>query len=146
MATEIDEAWDEIERRRGAGWILLAAALLIVSGCFKIWDAVWAFRYDDDLAEPLQTVLFEHDLAAWGWMWLLLGIGLIASGVAVVGGSQWGRWFGIGAAVVAMLGNYSWIFDHPNSTLLTQLLLLAVIYGLLVYGGRPTYENIQQSS
>ena len=46
-------------------------------------------------------MLFENDLAAWGWVWLVLGVLLIAAGLAVLRGAQWARWFGIIAASFA---------------------------------------------
>jgi hypothetical protein len=50
--------------------LAFAAALLAVSGIFKIFDALWAFKYDDDVSEEVQTVVFERDLTSWvgcGW-------------------------------------------------------------------------------
>ena len=53
-------------------WLAFAAALLAVSGVFKILDALWAFKYDDDVSQEVQTVLFERDLTSWGWVWLVV--------------------------------------------------------------------------
>lgn len=141
--TEIDEVWDDTGPTRGAGWLSFAGALLILSGGFKIWDALWAFKYDNVIAEEIQTVLFERDPVAWGWMWLVSGIVLIAAGIAVVGGARWAKWIGIAAASVAIILNYSWMFVQPVWSLFTQGVLLAVIYALLVYGGRPNNGTIQ---
>ena len=134
-----DEAWTE-SRPRGTGWLSLAAALLVCSGIFKVFDAIWAFKYDDDIPEGLQTILFEDDLAAWGWLWLILGAALVAAGLGVIKSSQWARWFGIAAAGVAAVLNYSWIFFQPLWAILNVTLAICVIYALAAYGGRPTRE------
>jgi hypothetical protein len=120
---------------RAAGWLSFAAALLVVSGIFKILDALWAFKYDDDVSDEVQTVLFENDLASWGWVWLGVGIILILAGFAVVSGSQWARWVGIVAASLAAISFLPWIYYQPLWTILSVTLAVLVIYALAAYGG-----------
>ena len=120
---------------RAAGWLSFAAALLVVSGIFKILDSLWAFKYDDDVSDEVQTVLFENDLASWGWVWLGVGIILILAGFAVVSGSQWARWVGIVAASLAAISFLPWIYYKPLWTILSVTLAVLVIYALAAYGG-----------
>jgi hypothetical protein len=61
---------------RSSGWLAFAAAMLAIGGAFKVFDALWAFKYDDDFPQ-LQTILFERDLTAWGWVWLVVGVLLL---------------------------------------------------------------------
>jgi hypothetical protein len=121
---------------RAAGWLSFAAAVLVVSGVFKILDALWAFKYDDDVSEEVQTVLFENDLESWGWVWLVVGIVLILAGFAVVSGAQWARWVGIVAASLAAMAFLPWIYYKPLWTILSVTLAVLVIYALAAYGGR----------
>jgi hypothetical protein len=107
----------------------------VVSGVFKILDALWAFKYDDDVSDEVQTVLFENDLASWGWVWLGVGIILILAGFAVVSGSQWARWVGIVAASLAAISFLPWIYYKPLWTILSVTLAVLVIYALAAYGG-----------
>ena len=130
-----DQNW-EAARRRRAGWLAFAATLLVMSGGFKVLDALWAFKFDDDIKDEMQTVLFAHDPGAWGWLWLVLGVLLIAAGFAVAKGAQWARWFGVVVAGVSLLFNYVWIYFQPIWTLVSTGVLLAVLYALIVYGGR----------
>lgn len=120
---------------RGVKWLAFAAALLAVSGIFKILDALWAFKYDDDFSKPMKTVLFENDLRSWGWVWLAVGILLIAAGLAVVTGAEWARWVGIVAASVAAISFLPWIYYEPLWTILSVTLAVLVIYALAAYGG-----------
>ena len=87
----MDQAATVEPSQRGAGWISFAATMLVASGMFKILDAFWAFKFDDDQSEPVQTVLFADDLAAWGWLWLIVGVVLVAVGFAVMARAQWAR-------------------------------------------------------
>jgi hypothetical protein len=125
----------------GTGWLTFAASLLVVSGAFKIFDALWAFKYDDDVSEEVQTILFENDLQAWGWVWLVVGIVLILAGFAVLSGAQWARWFGVLAGTVAAISFMPWIYYQPLWTILSVTLAIMVVYALVTYGGRqvPQY-------
>jgi hypothetical protein len=135
--SEIDRMYNESRSTKlGVGWLAFAASLLVISGIFKILDAIWAWKYDDEVSESVQTIVFERDLAAWGWIWLLLGILLIVAGFAVVKGMEWARWFGIVVLAVAAIANYSWIVWAPLWTLVLEGIYAAAIYGLMVYGGR----------
>jgi len=121
---------------RAVGWLAFAGTLLVISGAFKILDALWAFKYDDEVSDEVQTVLFEGDLASWGWVWLAVGVVLILAGIAVVSGSEWARWFGIFVAAVAAISFLPWIYYQPLWTILSVTLAMLVIYALATYGGR----------
>jgi hypothetical protein len=135
--SEIDRMYNKARTTNlGTGWLTLAASLLVISGIFKILDAIWAFKYDDDVPDGLQTIIFDRNLSAWGWIWLPLGILLIVGGFAIVKGKEWGRWFGVVVLAIAAITNYSWVRFAPFWTLVLEGIYLAAIYGLLVYGGR----------
>jgi hypothetical protein len=114
--------------------------LLILGGSFKIIDALWAFKYDDDLSEGVQTVIFERDLAVWGWVWLVLGFGLIAAGFALLRGAEWARWVAMVVAAVAAFVSFTWIFYQPLWAILSVTISMLVFYALAVYG-RPAWEG-----
>jgi hypothetical protein len=120
----------------GAGWLLFAAAMLITAGVFRILDAFWAFKYDDEISDQVQTIVFENDLGAYGWVWLLLGILLIAAGFAIGNGAQWARWIGIIAGAVLAISSMSWIYFQPFWSFVGVTMGILVVYALSVYGGR----------
>jgi hypothetical protein len=110
--------------------------MLFISAGFKIFDALWAFKYDDNLSLSVQTVVFERDLTAWGWVWLVVGIGLLVAAICLVTGSEWARWVGIIAAAIAAISFMPWIYYQPLWTILSVTLAVLVIYALVAYGGR----------
>jgi hypothetical protein len=122
--------------REGAGWLTFAATMLILAGVFKILDALYAFKYDDALSEELQTIVFARDPVAWGWTWLVVGIVLIAAGIAVLRGAEWARWVGVVAAAVAAVVSSLLIFVQPFWALVGILLSILVIQSLATYGGK----------
>ncbi|HEX8803631.1 MAG TPA: hypothetical protein VF743_05545, partial [Acidimicrobiales bacterium] len=94
---------DAVEGRRGEGWLLFAAVIMVTAGVMRVLDALWAFDKDDEVSERLQVVIFDDNLAAYGWLWLIVGVLLIVAGFAVLSGAPWARWFGIVMAGVAAI-------------------------------------------
>lgn len=126
-------------QRRGEGWLLFSAVVMITAGIMRILDALWAFDKDDEISEELQVVLWEDGLAAYGWLWLAVGVLLIAAGLGVLSGAEWARWFGIVVAALGAISAFLWIYVFPIWSLVGALVAFAVIYGLATYGGRgPT--------
>jgi hypothetical protein len=126
--------------RRAFGWLSFAATLLIIAGIFKILDAIWAFKYDDDITEDLQTIFLDSDPAAWGWIWLVTGVLLIVAGFGVLRGSQAARWFGIAAASLSAVVGYMWIFFRPLWAIVAVSLSMVVVFSLGEFGGRHRDE------
>ena len=85
---------------QGNGWIIYSAIMLIVVGFSSIANAIWAWRYSDTVAD---VVVFEDDLAVWGWIFMIFGVVMIVAGLGVFNRAQWARWTGI---VVICVGVY----------------------------------------
>ena len=137
----MEQAYDTSYREpKGTGWIVFAGSLLVVSGVFKIFDALWAFKYDDQVNKEVQTIVFQRDLTSWGWVWLVVGIVLILAGFAVVSRAQWARWLGIVVASLAAISFLPWIYFQPLWTILSVTLAILVVYALAAYGG-PEYRT-----
>jgi hypothetical protein len=134
--SHIDRDRSPVVDSRGTGWLAFAATLMLLSGVFKIFDAFWAFKYDSELSETVETVVLEGNLAAWGWVWLVVGVVLVAAGVAVARGAEWARWVGIVVAGITVALAVTWIFFQPLWAILTVTLGILVIFALAVYGGR----------
>lgn len=116
---------------KGSGWLTYSGIMLIIAGAVSIFDAIWAFRYDDTIVD---LVFLEENLAAWGVIWLILGAVLIGAGFAVMNKTPWARWTGIVAAGFAIVSNLSWAQVQPQQGLIGALLAALVVYGLAVYG------------
>jgi hypothetical protein len=120
--------------QRGAGWLLFAAVILIMSGVMRIIDALWAFD-TDDAPDRLRVLLFKDNLDAYGWLWLVVGLLLVAAGFGALAGAEWARVFGIFMAGLAAVTAMLWIYEFPIWSLVSILLSVLVIYALTAYGG-----------
>jgi hypothetical protein len=127
--------------RQGEGWLMFSAIVLVTAGIMRIFDAFWAFDKDDEVEGQLQTLLFDDDLNAYGWVWLIIGILLILAGFSLFSGSELARWFGILMAVVGAVSSMLWIYQFPIWSLTGVIISLLVIYGLAAYGGRSAAQT-----
>ena len=99
-----------------------------------------SFDKDDELGENLQVVVWDDNLAAYGWLWLIIGVLLILAGIGVWRGSEWARWFGIGMAAISAITSFLWIYAFPIWALVSSMISFLVIYALAAYGGRSVDE------
>jgi hypothetical protein len=115
----------------GGGWVGFAAILLIVAGTMQFLDGLWAIRTQDTAVDAL---FWNNNLEAWGWLYLLLGIGLIATGVFIFQRAAWAYGVGIFVGCIGAVLNIFWIFSYPLASVLLITLNLIVVYALTTYG------------
>ena len=125
-----------VEEEQGSGWLLFAAIVLMVAGIMRVFDAIWAWRYDGVLPDEFQEALFGDDLNTYGWVWFIVGIVLIAAGAVVTQRAQWARWVGVVAGAVLAISAVWWLPIYPVWSLVYVAIGIFVIYGLVAYGGR----------
>lgn len=119
----------------GLGWRFFAGTLLGLAGIMRVFDAIWAFGYHGTLPSNLEGAIFGHSLKTYGWVYLIVGIILLVSSVAIVMGSEVGRWIGIGASAVLAISAIWWMPYYPVSSLMYIGIGILVIYGLVAHGG-----------
>src|SRR3954470_13268720 len=120
---------DEIERTT---WLDLGAMLLFLVGAFNIIDGIAAIS---DSKYVVNQVLFAN-LDTWGWFFLIWGVLQILAGFAILNGTSWGAIVGIVTAFLNAIAQISWIGVNPWWATIAIAIDVAIIYGLLVYGGR----------
>ena len=120
---------------RGHGWVIFASIVLGVAGIMRIFDAIWAFRYHGAVPQNLEDAIFGTSLKTYGWVYLIVGIILILSSLAVMGHSQLGRWVGIAAGAIGAISAIWWMPYYPIWSLTYIALGVFVIYALAAYGG-----------
>ena len=124
------------EARRGTSWVLFAGIMLAT---LAVLNVIWGLAA---LAESKffvtdATYILLTDLRAWGWIALAIGALEFFAAFSIWRGGGFGRWLGIG---VAVLGIVTALLSAPASplwSLVAAALAVLVIYGLAVYGGRP---------
>ena len=118
----------------GYGLVTFAGVMLMIVG---VLNCVYGIAAID------KANVFVHDaryvfgsLSTWGWFLLALGILQLFAAFAIWRGTSWARWFGVGCASVNAILQTMWIPAYPILAMTILALDIAVIYGLLAYGGR----------
>ena len=73
-----------ISRRRGARLVVLRRHMLGIAGIMRLFDSLWAFRYDGPVPDELEGALLGTSLTTYGWDWLIVGLVLLGSSFAVL--------------------------------------------------------------
>ena len=115
------------------GWSTFAAIMLIMIGIFHAFAGIVAIANDTFYVVGREWI-FEFDVTAWGWIHLIGGIAVIASGFGIFSGNVAARTVGVIVAVVSALVNFAWLPYYPVWSGLMIALAVAVIWSLTVHG------------
>ena len=115
------------------GFIVFAGVAMVMIGALHAMQGLVAL-FNDDFYVVGQKWIFEFDLTAWGWIHLLVGIGVVVAGFFVFSGAAWARWVGIGVAAISVLLNFMWLPYYPIWSLVIIALDVLVIWALAVHG------------
>jgi hypothetical protein len=119
--------------RAGSGWIRFAVVMLAVAGSFNVIDGIVALTRSRFYVAGA-TYVFS-DLRTWGWIVLVLGVLQLFAAFTVIGGSEAGRWAGIGAAVLNAIGQLLFLNAYPLWSIAAFAMDVLIVYALSVYGG-----------
>ena len=136
MATQgYDAGYEGI---RGGGWIVFAASMLGLAGTWNTIQGILAVA-DSRVYVGEQTFIFSN-LNTWGWIVMILGILQLFAAFAIIGGSEWARWFGIACAGVNAIGQLAFLPAYPFWAITMFAVDILIIYALAVYGGSRLRE------
>lgn len=117
-----------------AGWIRLGAILMLIIGVIDFFQGLIAIIRGGYYAHPANQVVVV-DTRAWGWILLIWGIVVGATGWGLTLGANWARWAAIFAAslnIIVQLG-FEGGSQHTLWTLTSISLTAIVLYALLVH-------------
>ncbi len=123
----------------GTGWVTFAAVLLGIAGVFNVFDGILAVSKSRFFVEGA-TYVFS-DLNTWGWIVMALGTIQLLAAFAIMSGSSWAQWFGVGVASLNAIGQLMFLPAYPWWALAMFAVDLLVIFALVVYGGARLRET-----
>ena len=116
------------ERLRGV--VIFAAVMAAVVGTMNVISGIAAIT-KDDITESQAKVLFDINITAWGWFWLILGALQVLTAILIFRRSMVGLVMGVlWAAISASLAVFV-IFTYPIWGLVVIGIDMVVIFGLL---------------
>jgi hypothetical protein len=132
--------------RKGGGWIAFAGVLLILSGINTFVNGLWALNASETIKDSFEdTLLFsDKNLDTWGWIYVVIGLVVVAAGIAIFGRAQWARWVGVVVASIGAISAFFWLFN-PNfwvPALVSVTLNVLVLHALISYGDREDATTV----
>jgi len=116
-----------------SGWAAFAGIMMIVVGFFHAFVGLVAI-VDDTFYVVGQEWIFEFDITAWGWIHLIAGVIVVASGFGIFAGNVAARTVGVAVAVVSTLVNFAWLPYYPVWSVLMIAISVCIIWALTVHG------------
>jgi hypothetical protein len=114
-----------------SGWITFAGVAALIAGGYNALSGIAALSDDETLEAQAQEVLFGIDLTTWGWLWLIVGVVQIGTGMLILARNSWGLWLGIAIASLSAMLTAIVIFVFPLWALAVLAIDFLVMYALL---------------
>jgi hypothetical protein len=129
------ELWSGGASYEGAGWIVFAGIMFMVSSMLNVIWGIAAVSNSHFFVGNASYIL--SDLNTWGWVAIGFGALEALAALSIFRGGAFGRWFGIAVASFAIVGAMMSIPAYPIWALVLVTIDILVVYGLAAHGGRP---------
>jgi hypothetical protein len=117
-----------------AGWVRFAAFLMILNGALQAMQGFAALVNPDYYHVTSNGLAVHIDYSAWGWIHLIIGIALFASGMGVLSGRMIARIVGVVFVGLNALTSLIFIEAAPGWGIIMITVDVLVIYSLTVHG------------
>jgi hypothetical protein len=135
-ATQFDRQNDPEVSGWAVGAIAFAATMMTLIGVFQALNGLVAI-FNDDFFVVTRNYTFDLDVTAWGWIHLLVGIAVFATGLGLFARKSWAGVTAIILCMISALTNFFFIPYYPIWSLVVIGLAIWVIWALT----RPSAIN-----
>jgi hypothetical protein len=111
------------------GGITFAACILTLIGAFQVIAGLTAI-FNDNFFVVARNYTFDLDTTAWGWIHLLVGVLMLATGFGLFGRRAWAAVAAIFLALLSAVVNFFFIPYYPFWSILVIALDVWVIWSL----------------
>ena len=132
------QSWNGVtvppEQTGWMGWILFAAAMMIMVGIFHAIQGLVAL-FDDGYYLVSKNGLTVHvDYTTWGWVHIVLGVVLMGTAAGLLAGQMWARIVGVVVALVSSVVNIGFLAAYPIWSMMMIAFDVLVIWAITVHG------------
>jgi len=103
--------------------------MMVIIGLFQFFAGLAAV-VDDDFYVVTPSYAFDLDVAAWGWIHLILGAVMVAAGFALFSRKTWGAVVAVALASLSAVLNFLFIPYYPFWAILVIALDVFVIWSI----------------
>jgi hypothetical protein len=136
------------ERQTGwAGWSWFTAIVILIGGAIEILGGILAILLpaNQNLTTESGTTIFYVSL--WGWWHLLIGIVLVAAGIALASGRTWARVFAVVVVSINAVSQLVSLPAQPWRSIVMFALDVVIVYAITVHGRElRAYDTPRQAA
>lgn len=115
------------------GYATFAGVILVIAGVFQTIAGLVGI-FEDEFYVVGDEWIFEFDATTWGWIHLLVGLVLVASGIGIFSGNVLARTVGVVVAGLSAIANFMWLPYYPVWSIVIIALNVAIIWALTAHG------------
>lgn len=115
------------------GWIAFGAVMMMMLGVLNAISGLAAI-FNDALFVSSSRGVLVFNLTTWGWIHLILGLVVVATGFALMSGAMWARVVGTGVVMLNMVTQLIFLPAYPFWGLLIIALDVLVLWAIIVHG------------
>lgn len=120
------------ERAQAKGWAVFAAVMLLILGGLDALYGLAAVLNNEIVVVGGHGVIVA-DITTWGWITLILGLVLIATGAGLLAGNAVARWAAVFIVAIGAILQLPWFPAAPLWSILVIALSVIVIYQLTAH-------------
>lgn len=113
-----------------SGWIVFAGVIMLVLGFL---DAMWglaAVINNEVVTVGGRGGVVVWDITAWGWGHLILGTVVALTGLGLLAGQGWARWFGVFFVSLNILVQFGTFSLFPLWSIMIIAIDIVILYQL----------------
>ena len=115
------------------GWATFAAIMLMLGGVWAVIVGI-AGIVEDEFFVVTPDWVFQFDVTTWGWIHLIVGVILFASGIGIFSGNVMARTVGVIVAGLSAIANFAWLPYYPVWAFVAIAVDIAIIWALTAHG------------
>ncbi|MER5292999.1 hypothetical protein ABT382_13050 [Streptomyces pharetrae] len=123
-------------RSAGSDWAsggtVFAGVLMLVNGLLAVLQGIAAIA-EDDVYARLGDYVYEVSLTGWGWILVILGVVVAATGAGILQGAAWARAAGILLASLSLIAQFLFLPYAPLWSMIMIAIDFFVIWALATH-------------
>jgi hypothetical protein len=129
-ATERQDRARRVEERQPTGWTVFAGAVMLIVGSLDALYGLAAILNNEVVLVGGQGGVIIADITTWGWIHLILGSLVAATGLGLFAAASSARWAAVFFVSVNAVAQIVWFPAAPLWAFLMILLDVTIIYQL----------------
>lgn len=117
------------------GWVYFAGMMMLILGGLQILAGLVALVHKTFYVTANNGWIVFNNYTTWGWINILIGLFVVLAGLAVMGGSLWGRIVASLIVVMNAISNLAFLPAYPIWSIIALVIDGFVLYALTVHGG-----------